>query len=953
MPTSVEQRSSKQQRAVIHAQCQHLTTGVKSVNILEALAVAVALYAYWNTPTAHTTLLTWAFTVLLLIGIRAGWLILDRHGENDTAAGRRRITLAILTSAVCLGAGGFLFNPASTLLSAPMVSAQLVMCCLGIGLSIVALAAYSSHLPTVMLYQACLLVPACLQLSLASDSGPALAVMLIVTGGFLFVAARRINATTHQALDLQTSNTALIDYLDQARAKAEALNEKLSEEIFERKEARQRLQEVNDRLESTVNDRTRALKQSNKELSATSERLRLALDASNIGLWDWDLSTGANYHTNFHRLLGYESEYFRNFFGDLQQLIHPDDFPAVQNAMVAHFRGDTPRYHAIYRLRHARGHWCWIEDDGQVVERGEDGHARRMIGTRRDITTTREAQEQLRLAATVFENAPEGIFILDPDFRFLAVNARFEEITGYQENEVLGQTPASTGNTQGNRDTYRTITRALLRHGFWAGEIDERRRSGESFPEWVQVSVVLDEKQQVIRYVGMLTDLTSRKEAEERVQFLSNYDRLTGLPNRTLFHERLQKALTLARLNQGSLALMVIDLDRFKPINESLGHDIGDRLLKLAAERICASGVNAENLARIGADEFTLMVEPSADADLGELSQKIINMMRKPFLIGGHELLLGASIGISVFPDNAKEAQAMINQAEIATHQAKRSGGNNYQFYRSGMQMASVEQVALETSLRKAIFKNEFVVHYQPKMNLADNSIAAVEALVRWQHPTMGLLPPSAFIPLAEESGLIAAIGELVLERTCRQAHQWYRHGLGDIRVSVNLSAHQFRKGNLVEVVDRILTLTELPAHLLELELTESLIMEDMDQNIALLEQLRERGVGLSLDDFGTGYSSLSYLKRFPVDTLKIDRDFITDLDHSPDDAAITHAIIEMAHSLSMSVVAEGVETHQHLQILRDMGCDSVQGYLISKPLAEPQLIELLRTQRQTARRQP
>ena len=289
----------------------------------------------------------------------------------------------------------------------------------------------------------------------------------------------------------------------------------------------------------------------------------------------------------------------------------------------------------------------------------------------------------------------------------------------------------------------------------------------------------------------------------------------------------------------------------------------------------------------------------------------------------------------------------MINQAEMAVHQAKRSGGNNFQFYRTGMQMASVEQLALETSLRKAIFKNEFVVHYQPKMDLADSRISSVEALVRWQHPTMGLLAPSEFIPLAEESGLISAIGELVLERACRQARQWLDRGLGDIRVSVNLSAHQFRKGNLADVVDRILALTGLPAELLELELTESLIMEDMDQNIALLERLRARGVGLSLDDFGTGYSSLNYLKRFPVDTLKIDRTFITDLADNPDDAAITRAIIEMAHSLTMSVVAEGVETDQHLNILREMGCDSIQGYLISRPVPEDQLHDILALQQQ------
>ena len=946
MPTSSETHSNKPLQTVIHAQCQQLTAGIRGTNILEALAVLVALWAYWDTPVSRVQLVSWAAAVLLLVAARAARLAFNPPRLDDGVTTRRRLSLMILSSAVLMGAGGFLLNPLDSLLSSPMLYAQLTMSSLGIGLSIVALAAYSSHLPTTILYQFCLLAPACVQLGRANGNEPALVAMLVATAGFLLVAARRINITTHQAVDLQTSNTALIDYLDRARANAEALNEKLAEEICERKEARRRLQEANDRLESMVSDRTHALEQANRDLSATSERLQLALDASNIGLWDWNLSTGANYHTNFDRLLGYESEYFRNFFGDLQQLVHPDDFAATRHAMLAHFRGETPRYHAIYRLRHAKGHWCWIEDEGRVVKWSDEGRATRMIGTRRDITATREAHEQQRLAATVFENAPEGIYILDHHFRFQAVNARFEQITGYRESEVLGLKITDSEHAARSHETYRAITRALRQHGFWEGEINERRRNGEPFPEWVQISSVLDEKQQVIRYVGMISDLTARKETEERVQFLSNYDRLTGLPNRTLFRERLQKALTLARGGKSKAALLMIDLDRFKPINESLGHEIGDRLLKLAAERICQSGVNDENLARVGGDEFTLVLEScGGEGQIGAVCQRIINVMKKPFLIDGHELLLGASIGVSVFPSPAKEAQAMINQADMAVHQAKRSGGNNYQFYRTGMQMASVEQLALETSLRKAIFKNEFVVHYQPKMDLADNTISAVEALVRWQHPTMGLLPPSEFIPLAEESGLISAIGELVLERSCRQARQWSLRGLGDVRVSVNLSAHQFRKGNLADVIDRVLELTELPAHLLELELTESLIMEDLDQNIALLERLRERGVGLSLDDFGTGYSSLNYLKRFPVDTLKIDRTFITDLDHSPDDAAITKAIIEMAHSLKMNVVAEGVETNEHLEILRELGCDSIQGYLISKPVAEDHLLALLRRQ--------
>ncbi|MGB1465754.1 MAG: EAL domain-containing protein [Alcanivorax nanhaiticus] len=947
---SPNNRAAAPFKGILTEQCQLLFSGIIVLFILEFASVAVLVGFYWHTPVSRALLLGWLALFCVVQLARVPLLLMARRKLiNDEINGNCRTVLSAmaLCTPLLIGMAGYLFNPLDLLFRPDLLSVQLLAACMGLGLSTLALAAYSSHFPTVFLYLAMLLGPTMVRLSQTqTESELSLLVLMLVLGLFFLLAARRIHNTGHQAMMLQASNRSLIDYLNRARSDAESLNEKLAQEIYERKEARQRLQETNERLEIMVKERTQALEETNQALGATSERLELALEASNIGLWDWMLDTGRNYHTNFDRLLGYDSAYFKNFFGDLETLVHPDDLTRVRRAMVSHFKGESDRYHAVYRLRHADGEWRWIEDDGRVVRWSDKGRATRMIGTRRDITEDRQAQEQQRLAATVFENAPEGIFILDHKFRFLAVNARFEQITGYSESSVLGKQVLDHDDTQPNRDTYVEITNALNESGFWEGEINEKRRNGESFPEWLQVSAVRDEQKRVIRYVGMITDLTSRKETEQQLQFLSNYDRLTGLANRSQFREHLHKSLTLARLNREKVALLMIDLDRFKPINESLGHEIGDRLLKAAAERLSHFAGEEEHLARVGGDEFTLLIEKySNEATISQLCQKIINAMKKPFLIDGHELLLGASIGISIFPDTAKEAQSMINQSDMAVYQAKRSGGNNFQFYRGNMRVASVEQLALETSLRKAIFKNEFVVYYQPKMELANNRITSVEALVRWQHPTMGLIPPSEFIPLAEETGLISAIGELVLERSCRHAHKWYKQGLGDITVSVNLSAHQFRKGNVADIVDRVLSSTELPPQLLELELTESLIMEDMEQNIEMLQQLRKRGIELALDDFGTGYSSLSYLKRFPVDTLKIDRSFIMDLDKNPDDAAITRAIIDMAHSLQMNVVAEGVETEEHLSILRGMSCDTIQGFLISKPLPEEELVELLHTQ--------
>lgn len=934
---------------VLHEQCQQLLGGIGILTLIESASVLTFAWAYWTTA-PRSQLLIWLAAILLLEVARLALIPtcqkrLKRHAASPMM--RRGLAALALCTPLAIGVSAYIFNPLSGLFSSELISVQLTCATLGVGLCGIALASYSSHFPTVLLYIAMLLGPAILRLSEAQSTFDlTLLSQAALLGIFLFIAAHRINRASYQAMMLQASNHSLIDYLNRARGDAESLNEKLAQEIYERKDARQRLQETNERLESIVQERTRELKETNQALTATSERLELAIEASNIGLWDWMLDTGHNYHTNFDKLLGYDSAYFKNFFGDLEALVHPDDLVRIRRAMVSHFKGNSDRYHAVYRLRHANGDWRWIEDDGRVVKWSHKGRALRMIGTRRDITEDRQAREQQRLAATVFENAPEGIFILDQRFRFIAVNARFEQITGYSESSVLGRQVLDEKAKEYNRENYLSITASLKENGFWEGEIIERRRNGEQYPQWLQMSAVRDEQKRVIRYVGMMSDLTSRKETEQQLQFLSNYDRLTGLANRNQFREHLHKALTLARLNREKVVMLMIDLDRFKPINESLGHEIGDRLLKEAAERIAQQTGNDDILARVGGDEFTVLFEQhGGQAAISQQCQKIINAMKKPFMLDGHELLLGASIGISVFPETAKEAQGMINQADLAVNQAKRRGGNNYQFYSNTMQTASVEQLALETSLRKAIFKNEFVVYYQPKMDLDNNGVTGVEALVRWQHPTMGLLPPSEFIPLAEETGLISAIGELVLERSCRQAYAWHKSGLGDIRVSVNLSAHQFRKGNVAEIVDRVLESTGLPPHLLELELTESLIMEDMEQNIELLQQLRKRGIELALDDFGTGYSSLSYLKRFPVDTLKIDRSFIMDLDNSEDDAAITRAIIDMAHSLQMKVVAEGVETNAHLAILRTMDCDTIQGYLISKPVPEQALLELLRTQ--------
>ncbi|MCB1836535.1 MAG: EAL domain-containing protein [Alcanivoracaceae bacterium] len=920
--------------------------------LLEPACALLVVWLYWNSGIARIELIACGGLIAASAFVRWVASLLFSHLSSESAHldnWRWGATLLVWVSAAVMGMVVVYLNPAPAIVSPNLMPHQALFGGVLLSLTIIAITCYAIYLPAIIGYIIALTTPVALHVLLNGGSdGPVFSAVFSSVSLFILLASISVHRSGMQTLALQHKNLSLIDYLDRARGDAEALNEKLTREIFERKQAKQHLQEANDRLETIVQERTRLLESTNTELSAASQRLQLALDASNIGLWDWNVQSGDTYHSNFDRLLGYGRDRFSNFVIDMQQMVHGDDWPKIKRAMVAHFKGRTSRYHAVYRIRHANGDWRWIEDEGRVVEWTNDNRAARMIGTRRDITDDKLAEDQLRLSATVFENASEGILIMDPDFHFLTVNDCFTRITGFSDEEVRGKRVGDTSHRgESNAALYKEIADTVRREGFWEGEMNERRKNGEPYPIWLQLSAVYDDDGGITHYVGMFSDLTSRKEAEEKLQFLSNYDRLTGLANRAQFREKLHKSLALARLNRERVALVCLDLDRFRPINDSLGHEIGDKLLFQAAERLRALDIDESMLARVGGDEFTLIIDNFRNAaDVEALAEDIIQALKKPFNINGHELLLGVSIGVSVFPDNAKEAQALINQGDLAVHQAKRMGGNNVQFFRNDMRAASVEQLALETSLRKAIFKNEFVVHYQAKVDLSGNRISGCEALVRWQHPTMGLLPPKDFIPLAEESGLISAISEWVLERSCRQAAQWAKQG-NPVCVSVNLSAQQFRKGDIVTIVDRVLELTELAPELLELELTESLIMEDLDKNIEVLRQLRERGVSLSLDDFGTGYSSLSYLKRFPVDTLKIDRSFVEDLHNSSDDAAITQAIIDMAHSLKMKVVAEGVEEDGQLTLLRRMGCDAIQGYLISRPVPEPDFLKLLKSSRQ------
>lgn len=762
----------------------------------------------------------------------------------------------------------------------------------------------------------------------------------------LMVVAWQVNRLVQRSLLQRFHNQALIDNLEHAKVRAEGLNSELAREVEQRRRAERELRAAHNDLEIRVAQRTLELADASHALVKSEARLAMALEASELGMWDWNLETDEVHHSHLKEIFGIEMDDVTRVLSDLKPRLHPDDLPLLRRALVEHLKGRSDGYAIDYRVRHSDGRWLWVEDRGRVVERNEQGKVLRMLGTRRDVTERKQAEEQQRLSAMVFEAASEGIVILDPQYRLLAVNQAFSDVTGYRRDEVLGHTVVEVNSTRESRRQYHLIRQELEQSGSWQGELVDTRKNGELYPQWLQLNVVRDARGNASHIVGFFADLSARRDAEERLRYLSHYDELTGLANRTLFKDRLHEASQRARQSGRSLALLHIDLDRFKVLNDSLGHEVADQLLRQMSRRLAQAAPEADTIARLSGDEFAVILDSYGSlSSLARTASRLLTKLRTPMTVGGEELVVSASLGISLLPDNAREISALITQANMAMQHAKHLGGNTFQFFTDNLQACTLERLQMETQLRKAIEEGQLEVFYQPKLCLADDSLNAAEALVRWRHPQLGLVPPGDFIGLAEETGLIAPLGEFVLRQACLQAREWQRQGLADIRVSVNLSGHQLRQGNLTSLVRQVLDETGLSPRLLELELTESHLLENVEHVIATFRQLRDLGVKLAIDDFGTGYSSLSYLKRFPVDYVKIDQTFIRDLSSGGEDAAITRAIIAMAHGLELKVVAEGVETQGQMDFLKSQGCDEIQGYLISPPVEASVFAALLKEQ--------
>lgn len=690
-----------------------------------------------------------------------------------------------------------------------------------------------------------------------------------------------------------------------------------------------------------------------ESLRTSEQRYRLLAESISDVIFSTDAQLQLNYVSpSVTQVLGYDSQWalvngFHSLATNPRQL---SGFYAllerVRNALgdpqrLAELRAEFLPQLFVFDALRADGQKIPIEL--RLVPMWDDsGRFEGLLGVGRDISLQRRAEKDLRMAATVFEHSTAAILVTDPAGYIVQVNNAFSRVSGYSSQQILDQLPSMlTADTQqANHLAY--VVKQLNLQGSWEGEVWLKRRNGEKFPAWVGITAAKDDEGDLVSYVCFFSDISERKASEQRIHRLAYYDALTQLPNRTLFQDRLHSALQHGERHNEWVVLMFLGLDRFKPINDSLGHAAGDRMLKEVAVRLCACVDSDDTVARMGGDEFTLLLQSQNSREVAltraiHVGEQILASLAQPFILEGREFFVTASIGIALSPQDGNELSQLMKNADTAMYHAKERGKNNFQFYQADMNASALQRLELESDLRHALEQGEFKLYYQPQFSGDGKRLTGAEALLRWQHPQRGLVPPNDFIPVLEELGLVVQVGDWVLRESCRQLAEWHQAKVRVPKISVNLSARQFAEGDLDRRIASIIQDSGIPPACLELELTESILMEDVTNAMQTLTSLKQLGVCIAIDDFGTGYSSLNYLKQFPIDVLKIDRSFVDGLPHGEQDGQIARAIIAMAHSLNLTVIAEGVETLAQLDFLRGHDCDEVQGFLLGRPMPAQQ----------------
>ena len=668
------------------------------------------------------------------------------------------------------------------------------------------------------------------------------------------------------------------------------------------------------------------------QIKASEERLKLSLWGSGDEMWDWNIKKGKIYRSNIWGILEFPQDGKRNLGNNNnnETNVNKADIARITQALQDHFDEKTEHFEATYRVKDKNDNWIWVLDRGKIVERDEKNAPIRMTGTLKDISQIKKADERLKLFAKCFENISDAVVIYDRQFNVVDVNKAFIRITGKTKRQMAGTAMTFT---QYPENFTSNVKQHLLTKGNWHGEIESRRENGELYLTDLNIDIIRDENASISHFVGVFSDITKRKETEAELRKLANTDTLTGLPNRSYFQAN-QSRLVKKKIPH---ALLVFDLDNFKKVNDSMGHEVGDVLLCKVAERIRSVGRKQDTVYRLGGDEFSIIVENTNDIHtITSIAKHILRTIAEPLKLKNHEIVLYSSIGIVLYPEDGATPQELLKNADTAMYHAKHEGGNRYKFFNGSMNEQAVKRLQIEGLIRHGLKEDYFSVFYQPKIEIATGKIAGMEALVRFETPSKGIISPVTFIPVSEETGQIIDIGEVVLRKACYATKEWIDSGLFDGRCAVNLSAVQFTQPNLVDMISEILAETRLPAKHLELEITEGTVMNSPQQAIDTMLQIRAMGIHLSLDDFGTGYSSLAYLKKFPLNTLKIDKAFVDDIEHSEQGRNMVATIVTIAHNLGLQVVAEGVETNQQLSFLSGLRCEQLQGYLYSKPLSTP-----------------
>jgi diguanylate cyclase (GGDEF)-like protein/PAS domain S-box-containing protein len=692
---------------------------------------------------------------------------------------------------------------------------------------------------------------------------------------------------------------------------------------------------------SQLEEQVREREQGEEALRQSEQHLRAAQQVAQMGSWKLDLSDGSWWWSEeLFRIYGRDVEAGPLTGDELRESVHPGDraraFSALRDLIegTAVTEGTELRISSSAKaLRHYSVLWH--------VERSDDGKAFRVFGTASDVTERRRAEEQLRRAAAVFDTATESIVIANSSGIILDVNSAFSETTGYSRAEVVGQSSEILSAARHGTGFIESMFAEVSQVGRWEGEIWIRQREGKPIPAWASIGRSVGEQAAIEQIVLVFNDMTERKNSEEVIAHQANYDMLTKLPNRYLFRDRLRRALLRAKRNDTSVALLFVDLDGFKKINDTLGHAAGDEALCDAAQRINQTLRETDTSARLGGDEFAVILpEIESTLDAEGVAQRVLEAIAVPLVVHSHEVALTASIGIALFPENSEDDEDLLRNADIAMYRSKDSGGNTFEFFSQVMNESAARRLLVESYLSKGLELNEFEVHYQPIVALPEARLVGVEALLRWENPVLGVVSPEEFIPLAERSGMILPLGAWVLKTACRQVKEWQDAEWPGLRVAVNISPREVNRGEVVKSIQNALVCSGLRAEFLEIEVTERVFLDDVDSVAKVFREIKKLGVRLCIDDFGTGYSSLSYLQNYPFDVLKIDRAFVHGAIGHEDGVALLRAINSMAESLRLEVVAEGVETPEQMELLIELGCGFAQGFYFCRPMSAERLEE-------------